>query len=162
MPNNNIIKIPNKNYITYNNILNNDIIRIDNHKFYFNNIFIGDVPSYCKINNKYTLHKFNNNYIYIESDKPIKNVKYSINTFLKNKDEGYILRYALFLKDISYTNKINSNSYFSFKKKPLWFPYYMVKNENQTSLISYHMTKNNKVEVEYIFNKNKNINIIIK
>ena len=72
------------------------------------------------------------------------------------------MRYVLFLKNTSYNNKKGYDSYFSFKKKPVWFPYYMVKNENQISLISYHNSKYKNIEVDYIFNKNKNINILIK
>jgi len=162
IPVDNIIKLPNNNYIMYNTILDNNTITIKNNKFYFNNTFIGDVPKYCNIKNRYIIVNFNNNYIYLQSNKPIKNKYTKNNSFIKKTHEGYIMRYVLFLKNTSYNNKKGYDSYFSFKKKPVWFPYYMVKNENQISLISYHNSKYKNIEVDYIFNKNKNINILIK
>ena len=48
------------------------------------------------------------------------------------------------------------------KKKPYWFPYYMVKTNKQFSLLSYHNTKFSEIENNYINNKNKKLNIFIK
>ena len=161
--NNNIIKLVNKNYISYNTPYDNQNIIIQNGKFYLNNTFIGNVPKLCK-NSKttYTLYHFNNNYIYVKSSNKLENCKYLDDKFIQKQKEGYIIRYAIFLKNISYSKKKGYDSYFYMKKKPYWFPYYMVKTNKQFSLLSYHNTKFSEIENNYINNKNKKLNIFIK
>ena len=158
---NNIIKLPNKNYISYNTPYDNQEIIVKNNKFYLNNIFIGNVPKLCN-GTTYTLYKFNSNYIYIKSKTKLENCKYLDDSFIQKQKEGYVMRYALFLKDICYTKKKGCDSYFYIKKKPYWFPYYMVKTTNQFSLLSYHTSQFTEIENNYIFNKNKKINVFIK
>ena len=158
---NNILKIPNNNYINYNTPIDNINITVQDNKFYLNNFYIGTVPKNC-LSNKYKLYKFNTNYIFLQTDTKIKTCTYSKDHFIKKNNEGHILRYVLFLKKNSYLKKRGYDSYFYFKNKPLWFPYYMVKNDSQFSLISYHTSKEQNIDINYMFNKNKNLSILIK
>ena len=160
-PDDNIIKLPNNKYITYNTPLDNTNITINNDKFYLNTIYIGDVPKYCEKGN-FTLHKFNNSHIYLQSDHKLKLCKYTHELFVKKNEEGYILRYALFLKNHSYVKKRGYDSFFCLKTKPYYFPYYMLKDMENSSLISYHNTKQSDIDITYINKKNKVLTIYIK
>ena len=160
-PIDNLIKIPNKKYITYNTQLENITISIDNDKFYLNNLYIGDVPKYCQ-KGEFTLYKYNTKYIYLQSKNKVKLCKYTHELFTQKNEEGYLLRYALFLKNHSYDKKRGYDSFFCLKNKPYYFPYYMVKQMDNVSLISYHNTKYNGLDSSYMFKKNKAINIYIK
>lgn len=160
-PVNNLIKLPNKRYITYNTPLDNVNITIKENKFFLNNIFIGDVPDYC-VNAEFTLYKFNTSFIYLQSNKHLKLCKYTPDLFVKKYEEGYILRYVLFLKKHSYDKKRGYDSFFCVKSKPYYFPYYMIKDMSNISLISYHNTKHKDIDTNYMLKKNKEINIYIK
>ena len=160
-PINNLIKIPNKNYITYNTPLENVNITINDNKFYLNNMFIGPVPSYCNTG-EFTLYKFNTSYIYLQSKTKLKLCNYTHDLFVKKNEEGYILRYALFLKKHAYDKKRGYDSFFCLKNKPYYFPYYMIKDMEDASLISYHNTLHSKIDASYMLKKNKAINVYIK
>ncbi len=154
-----IIKLINHNYINELTPLDKFNITIKDNKFYYNSIFIGDVPENCNTY-KYTFFKYNKDYIYLKSSK-----KMTIcgRDYSKRKNEGCILRYVLFLKNCSYHKKSGFNSYFSFKKSPYWFPYYMIKNQNQANIISYHFSENSpKINKNYIEEIDKNTYIRIK
>ena len=151
-PDDNIIKLPNNKYITYNTPLDNTNVTINNDKFYLNTIYIGDVPKYCE-KGDFTLHKFNNSHIYLQSDHKLKLCNYTHELFVKKNEEGYILRYALFLKKHSYDKKRGYDSFFCLKTKPYYFPYYMIKDMENSSLISYHNTKDSKIDTTYMIKK---------
>lgn len=162
-PIDNIIKLPNKKYISYNTIINDDAVVINENKFYLNNTFIGDVPDYCD-KGEYTLYKYNTSYIYLQSKNTIKLCKYTKDLFVKKSEEGYLLRYVLFLKKHSYDKKRGYDSFFCLKNKPYYFPYYMIKDNTHSLLISYHNTKETKESINenYMFKKNKVLTIYIK
>ena len=160
-PLDNIIKIPNNKYITYNTPLDNANITMNNDKFYLNTVYIGDVPKYCE-KGEFTLHKFNNSHIYLQSNRKLKLCNYSHELFVKKNEEGYILRYALFLKKHNYEKTRGYDSFFCLKSKPYYFPYYMIKDMENSSLISYHNTKDSEIDTTYMTKKNKAITIYIK
>ncbi len=154
-----IIKLINNNYINELTPLDNFNIIVKNNKFYYNSIFIGDIPIHCN-KYKYTFFKYNKDYIYLKSSKKMTECS---RHYSKRKNEGCILRYVLFLKNCSYQKKSGYNSFFSFKKEPYWFPYYMVKNQNQMNIISYHFSeKSSKLNKDYIEEIDKNTSIQIK
>jgi hypothetical protein len=152
-PEDNLIKLPNKKYIHYDTLLENNTITTNDNKFYLNNIYIGEVPNYCNKNTTFKLYTFNNKFIYVLSDKKLKLCQYSKDQYIKKETEGYIMRYVLFLKNINYDLKKGYNSYY-YKTNNL--PSYMVKKQSQFLLISYHNTQYKFVD------KIKNINILIK
>lgn len=157
--NENIIKLINHNYINELTPLDNFNITTKHNKFYYNSIYIGDIPLHCN-NNKFTFYKYNKEYIYLKSSKKMTGC---MREYSKRKNEGCILRYVLFLKNCSYQKKSGYNSFFSFKKEPYWFPYYMVKNQNQMNIISYHFSENSpKLNKDYIEQIDKNTSIRIK
>lgn len=156
-PENNLIKIVNKKYINYETLIKDNKITVKDNKFFLSNIFIGEVPQYCNKNTSFKLYTFNNKFIYILSNKTIKLCNYTNDIYIKKDVEGYIMRYVLFLKNISYENKKGYDSYFQRLKKHK-LPYYMVKKPSQLSLISYHNTKYKFIDET----KLKNVNILIK
>jgi hypothetical protein len=163
-PTDTILKLLNNNYINdFTQINERDIIKKDN-KFYLNNIFIGDIPVNCK-NNKFRLHSYSEDFIFLSSSTSLKKCKNKRNEYIKRKENGCIMKFVLFLKK----NKIvihkkgkHYDSYCSGKMKDNWFPTYMTKT-TVFECISYHIIdKNNIIETEFMDKKNKNVNIHIK
>ena len=142
-----IIKLINNNYINDLTPLENFDITIKNNQFFYNSIYIGDVPINCN-KYKYAFYKYNKEYIYLKSSKKMKNCE---RYYSKRKHEGYILKYVLFLKNSSNLKKSGFDSYFSFKHSPYWFPYYMIKKQNQMNIVTYYLSENTiNMDKEYI------------
>jgi hypothetical protein len=156
-----LVKLINKNYINEMSILDNTDITIKNKKYYLNNTFIGDTHPNCG-SGKFTLYKFNKDFIYIKSDTKMKKCIESHDYSIKRKNGGIIIRYVLFLKKMSYLKRKLYDSYCSLKKEPFWFPFYMVKTQTQFSILSYHFTENNNIGPDYITKQNKDTSVLIK
>ena len=160
-PTEHLVKLVNHNYINDMSILDNTDITIKNKKYYLNNTYIGDVVPNCDMG-KFTLYKFNKDFIYIKSDKKMKKCIESHDYSIKRKNGGIMIRYVLFLKKSSYLKRKSYDSYCSFKKEPFWFPFYMVKSQTQFSILSYHFTEHNNIGPDYITKQNKETSILIK
>ena len=161
-PTEGLIKLVNDNYIRTMTPLKQNEISIKHGKFYLNSMYIGAVPPNCEKNN-FTLHQFNENFIYLKSDTIIKTCN-THNYFIKRKNPGCIIRYVLFLKKSSISPKLK-RGYDSFSYgiiAPIWFPTYMVKDTNQFVALSYHWTKDSNLDPEYITKKDKAIIVKIK
>ena len=156
-----MVKLINKNYINDMSILDNTDITIKNKKYYLNNTYIGDINPNCG-SGKFTLYKFNKDFIYIKSDTKMKKCIESHDYSIKRKNGGIIIRYVLFLKKSSYLKRKSYDSYCSLKKEPFWFPFYMVKSQEQFSILSYHFTEINNIGPDYITKQNKETSILIK
>lgn len=159
-PTGNIVKLINYNYIA--DTPKDSTIHVKNNKFYLSNTYIGDVPPNC---NKaiYTLDQFNDNFIYLKSDKKLKKC-ISYDYFIKRKDPGCIIRYVVFLKKTSLTTTLKKG-YDSFtygKEAPYWFPKYMVRKSSQFVPLSYHYSIDSNLEPDYINKKDKDTSIRIK
>jgi hypothetical protein len=160
-PSEHLVKLINNNYINESSVLDNTDIIIKNKKYYLNNTYIGNVHPHCT-SGKFTLYKFNKDFIYIKSDKKMKLCKESSDYSIKRNNGGVIIRYVLFLKKSSYLKRKSYDSYCSLKKEPFWFPFYMVKSQEQFSIMSYHFTENNNIGPDYITKQNKDTSILIK
>ena len=161
-PTEDLIKLINDNYIREMTPSKNNEITIKHDKFYLNNSYIGEVPQYCN-NRTFTLYQFNENFIYLKSDKKLKKCK-TQDFYIKRKNSGCMIRYVLFLKKTSITYKLKTG-YDSFcygKVSPTWFPTYMVRNLDQMSALSYHWSVDNDLDPEYITKKDKDMLIKIK
>jgi hypothetical protein len=164
-PTDTLLKLLNNKYINeLTPILERDI-KIKDNKFYLNELFIGDVPLNCNNNNHFTLHNYNEDYIFLKSSKSLKSCKHKRNDYIKRNENGCILKFVLFLKNskmVIHKKGKNYDSYCSGKMKDNWFPTYMTKN-NMFECISYHVVdKDNTLETEFMEKKNKNITINIK
>jgi hypothetical protein len=163
-PTDTLLKLINNKYINDLTPIAERDIKIKGNKFYLNDIFIGDIPSNCN-NNKFTLHNYNEDYIFLKSSKSLKSCKNKRNEYIKRNEDGCILKFVLFLKNsktVIHKKGKNYDSYCSGKMKDNWFPTYMTKN-NMFECISYHvLDKDNTIEIEFMEKKNKNITIKIK
>lgn len=150
-----IIMLTNHGYLT-DIPKNKKIIIRDNH-FYLNDVFIGNVPQHCK--SSYTLYDFNEEFIYLKSNKPIQCTDY-----IKRKTPGCMIRYVLFLKKTSISTKLKKghDSYTYGKHEPHWFPEYMVKRSDQFAPLSYHYSMDSHLDASYMNQKNKDTLIRIK
>jgi len=159
-PSGNIVKLINYNYI--NDIPKDGAIHVKNNKFYLNNTYIGDVPPNCN-KAEYTLDQFNDNFIYLRSDKKLKKC-ISYDYYIKRKDPGCMIRYVIFLKKTSLTSymKRGYDSFTYGKHAPYWFPKYVVRNVNQFVPLSYHYSADSNLEPDYINKKDKDTSIRIK
>jgi hypothetical protein len=155
-----LVKLINRNYINEKTDLNNRIITIIDNKYYLNNTYIGNVPSNCG-SSTFVLHKFNEDFIYIKSDKKMQKCKDTHDYYIK-RDTGCIMRYVLFLNNHSLLKRSGYDSYCSLKKAPTWFTTYMIKNFDNVSLLSYHYTEPNNIEQDYITKRDKHTSILIK
>ena len=158
-PNEDLIKLINHNYI--HTMSSSNEITIKNNKFHLNNIYIGAVPPNC--GGKFTLHYFNENFIYLKGDKKLKKC-ITHDYYIKRKTPGCIIRYVLFLKKTSISPKMKKgyNSYCYGKNAPHWFPTYVVKEASQFSEISYHWSTDSNLDPEYITRRDKDTLIRIK
>ena len=153
------VKLINYNYIQ--DTPKNSIIEVKKNKFYLNNKYIGNVPKNCN-SAEYTLEHFNDNFIYLRSDK--KHKKCISYDYTKRKDPGCMIRYVLFLKNTSISPNLKKGceSFTYGKHEPEWFPTYMVKHKSQFMPLSYHYSIDTNLEPDYIHKKNKDISIRIK
>jgi hypothetical protein len=137
-PNQHILKLINYKYLddfiyTGNNGNNeDDIVIIKNNKFYFRDIFIGDVPENCKKNN-YTLESYDDDYIYLRTDKENQCTK---TIYESRKENGVLLRYIL-IQNNNYIGPEKPKGYDSYSHNSM----FMVKNQDCFSCLSYHIVK---------------------
>jgi hypothetical protein len=164
-PTDTLLKLLNNKYITELTPTTDRKIKIKDNKFYLNDIFIGDVPTNCK-NSKtnFTLHNYNEDYIFLKSSHSLKNCKNKRDEYIKRKENGCILKFILFLKNskiVIHKKGKQYDSYCSGKMKDNWFPTYMSKATN-FECISYHIVnKDNIIDLDYMEKKNKNVTIHI-
>jgi len=162
-PTDTLLKLINNKYINDLTPIAERNIKIKDNKFYLNELFIGDVPLNC--NNDFTLHNYNEDYIFLKSSTSLKKCKNKRNEYIKRNENGCILKFVLFLKNsktVIYKKGKNYDSYCSGKMKDNWFPTYMTKH-NMFECISYHVIdKNNTIDLEFMEKRNKNITIHIK
>jgi hypothetical protein len=161
-PSDTLLKLINNNYINELTPIVDRNITIKGNKFYLNNMFIGDVPINCK--GSFTLHNFNEDFVYLKSYTSLKKCKNKRNDYIKRIEDGCILKFVVFLKNsnIVIHKKGKFDSYCSGKMKYNWFPTYMTKH-NIFECISYNIIDNsNIIDLEFMERKNKNVSIIIK
>jgi len=146
-----LLKLINNKYINDLTPTSDRLITIKSNKFYLNNLFIGDVPINCK--GEFTLHNFNDDFIYLKSNISLKRCKNKRIFNLKRHEDGCILRYVLFLKKTKIVLDKKGKQFDSFcggKTSTFKFPTYMTKYNNFTC-VSYHITdKSNSIEEEFM------------
>ncbi len=119
---------------------NDDKIMIKDDKFYFRDIFIGNVPENCK-QQEYILETFDDDYIYLKSDEPNQCTK---TVFEKREENGILLRYLL-MENHNYIGPDKPKGYDSYSYNSV----FMTKNQDSFNCLSYHIIQNND------FNKNE-------
>lgn len=163
-PTDTLLKLINNKYINDLTPITERNIEIKDNKFYLNDMFIGDIPSNCN-NYQFTLHNYNEDYIFLKSSKSLKKCINKRNEYIKRNENGCILKFVLFLKKskiVIHKKGKKYDSYCSGKIKDNWFPTYMTKN-NMFECISYHLVdKDNTIDLEFMGKKNKNVTINIK
>jgi hypothetical protein len=110
--------------------IHNTGVYIENHKFYHQSHYLGDVPS-CSETIKYSIYYYDKDVIYLKSLKPNKCKK----EITKRKEDGYVMRYIVFLKKHCIGKKkmvFDSYAYDSL---------YMVKSSDNFICLSYHSIK---------------------
>jgi hypothetical protein len=164
-PTDTLLKLLNNKYITELTPIMERIIKIKGNKFYLNEMFIGDVPLNCKNNANFTLHNYNEDFIFLKSSNSLKKCKHKRNEYIKRNENGCILKFIVFLKNsklVIHKKGKNYDSYCSGKMKDNWFPTYMTKT-NMFECITYHLVnKENSIDLEFMEKKNKNVTINIK
>ena len=163
-PTDTLIKLLNNKYINDLTPIENRLIKKKDNKFYLNDMFIGDIPINCS-KGDFTLHNYNEDFIYLKSSKSLKKCKNKRNEYIKRKENGSILKFVLFLKNskiVIHKKGKNYDSYCSGKVKDKWFPTYMTKT-SAFECVSYHIVeKENTIDLEFMERKNKNVTIHIK
>ena len=163
-PTDTLIKLINNKYINELTPITDRIIKIKSNKFYLNDMFIGDVPINCKGNSEFTLHNYNEDFIFLKSSYSLKKCKNKRNEYIKRNENGCILKFIVFLKKskiVIHKKGKNYDSYCSGKMKNNYFPTYMTKT-SMAECISYHIVnKDNTIDLEFMEKKNKNLTINI-
>jgi len=135
LPDSYILKLINYNYLTdyiYTENNESDEIIIRDNQFFFRDIFIGNVPSHC-LNNKYKLESFDDDYIYLNSDKETNCTKTIYET---RKENGIILRYVL-MQNKNYIGSDIPKKYDSYSYNSI----FMTKNQDSFNCLSYHIVE---------------------
>ena len=163
-PTDTLLKLINNKYINELTPISDRNIKMKDNKFYLNDMFIGDIPFNCN-NSEFTLHNYNEDFIFLKSSKSLKKCKNKRNEYIKRNENGCILKFILFLKNskvVVHKKGKNYDSYCSGKMKDNWFPTYMTKN-NMFECISYHVVdQTNAIDLEFMEKKIKNTTINIK
>jgi len=162
-PNEHLIKLLNNKYINDLTPVSDRSIKIKNNNFYLNNIFIGDVPKYCgNSKTEFTLHNYDENFIYLKSSGELKKCKNKRDLYLKKNEDGAILKYVLFLKHskLVLNKKGNYDSYYGKNKNN--FTTYMTKKINFECICYHIINKENMIDLEFIEKKNKKVSVYIK
>jgi hypothetical protein len=118
------------NNISVSDSLIDDLsINIRDDKFFINNnIYIGDVPKHCNQSATYKLYYYDNEVVYLKSNKPHNCI------LTKKKRDGIVIRYVLFLNRHWIGPKSRKN-YDSFSYNST----YMIKSSENFACISYHL-----------------------
>lgn len=109
--------------------IHNTMVYVENHKFYNQSHYLGDVPK-CSESIKYSIYYYDKDVIYLKSVKPNKCKK----EIVKRNEDGYVMRYILFLKKHFIGKKPGFDSY-------AYDSQYMVKNSDDFICLSYHSIK---------------------
>jgi hypothetical protein len=104
-------------------------VRIEKNAFYHRKHFLGNVP-HCDTGLKYFIYYYDEEVIYIKSLKP-NSCKKEVSL---RKEDGYVMRYILFLKKHLNTKKSGGDSY-------AYDSTYMIKNADDFICLSYHFIK---------------------
>jgi hypothetical protein len=123
-----LIRLENKNHLSEKDFKDTNV-RIENNAFYHHKHYLGNVPS-CDTGLKYFIYYYDEEVIYIKSMKS-NHCKKEIS--LRDED-GYLMRYVLFLKKHSNSKKGGSDSY-------AYDSTYMIKNADDFICLSYHFIK---------------------
>jgi hypothetical protein len=168
-PKDTLLKLLNNKYINDLTPVTDRKITIKNNKFYMNDTFIGEVPLHCgKSKNdsrsEFTLHNYDENFIYLKSSSSLKQCKNKRNLYFKRKEDGCLLKYVVFLKHSKIVLHKMAKKYDSYcGKDPNHFLSIMVKNSLNFECISYHMVeKENVIDLEFMEKKNKTVSVHIK
>jgi len=162
-PTDTLLKLLNNKYINDLTPTTDREIKIKDNKFFLNNTFIGDIPIKCK--GTFTLHDYNEDFIYLKSSSSLKKCKNKRNYYIKRKEDGCILKYVLFLKHsklvIDKKGK-KFDSYCSGITKGKTFPTYMVKINNFQCICYHKINKEDTLDIEYMEKKDKTVSLNIK
>jgi len=123
-----LIRLENKYHLTDDDIEDSSV-SIKGHSFYHQNHYLGDVP-HCNEKLPYFIYYYDKEVIYLKSTRPHgckKEVKI-------RKENGYIMRYVLFLNK-HYIGK--SKGYDSYA----YDSHYMIRNSDHFICLSYHSIK---------------------
>ena len=104
-------------------------VRIENNGFYHHRHYLGNAPQ-CDHGLKYFIYYYDEEVIYIKSVKPNRCKK----EISLRKEDGYVMRYVLFLKKHLNTKKSRGDSY-------AYDSMYMIKNADDFICLSYHFIK---------------------
>jgi hypothetical protein len=132
-PNKHILKLINYNYLNdyiYTFGVDEEEIKIKDNKFYFREIFIGNVPEHCK-NIKYTLDSFDDEYIYL---KTLDSNECTKTVYEKRKENGILIRYVL-IQNNNYIGPNKEKGFDSYSYNSI----FMVKNQDYFTPLSYHI-----------------------
>jgi len=122
-----LIQIKNKNRLSEKEIIDNSV-RIEKNVFYHRKHYLGDVPQ-CDTSLKYFIYYYDDEVIYIKSNKPNRCKK----EISLREEDGYVMRYVLFLK--KHLNKKGVADSYAYDST------YMVKNADDFICLSYHFIK---------------------
>lgn len=123
-----LIQLKNKNHLSEKEIIDNSV-RIEKNVFYHRKHYLGDVPQ-CDMKLKYFIYYYDDEVIYLKSIKP-NGCKKEISL---REEDGYVMRYVLFLKKHLNIKKGMADSY-------AYDSTYMVKNADDFICLSYHFIK---------------------
>ena len=124
-----LIRLENKSHLSEKE-LKDTSVHIEKNAFYHRKHYLGNVPQ-CDTNLKYFIYYYDEEVIYIKSVKP-NGCKKEISL---RKEDGYVMRYVLFLKKHLNTKKgAGADSYAGDST-------YMIKNADDFICLSYHFIK---------------------
>jgi len=162
-PKDTLLKLLNNKYINDLTPVTDRKITIKHNKFYMNGTFIGEVPSHCGKSNEFTLHNYDENFIYLKASGSLKQCRNKRNLYFKRKEDGCLLKYVVFLKHSKIVLNKMAKKYDSYTGIHNHFLSIMVKNSINFECISYHIVnKENVIDLEFMEKKNKTVSIHIK
>jgi hypothetical protein len=123
-----LIKLENTNHLSDKEIKDNTII-VKDDSFYHYSHYLGNIPS-CNKNARYFIYYYDDDVIYIKSYKPNQCKK----EYELRSEDGYVMRYILFLKKHFNNKKPGADSY-------AYDSQYMIKNTDNFICLSYHFIK---------------------
>jgi len=123
-----LIRLENKKHLTDKDFKDRTV-RIEKNAFYHRTHFLGNIPS-CNKNIKYFIYYYDEDVIYIKSLKPNECKK----EITLRKEDGYLMRYVLFLKKHLNHKKGSADSY-------AYDSTYMLNNADDFICLSYHLIK---------------------
>ena len=129
-----LIRLENKSHLSDKD-LKDSSVHIEKNAFYHHKHYLGDVPE-CKTGLKYFIYYYDDDVIYIKSVKP-NECKKEVSL---RKEDGYVMRYVLFLKKHLNTNTI-SNAKKGGADSYAYDSTYMIKNADDFICLSYHFIK---------------------